>query len=333
MPEALLIAGQSLQRWQLASPAAPLRWELPVGLTAAVPSPDGALLVLTGGEGTAEVVTLAENRRVAALKTHTSVVKGAAFTPDGRGLLLISGNGNSFHYHDRHTWKTLGVIQSPMNIRRVAILGSGVAVAGTFSSAAILLKLPELSLSRDPAGQFPVQEVASSPSGAWIVVVEEGGRFLRFRSEELPVGEPLFTEAQAAAADISSDGERVVWAGRTRLQLRSVAGPVLWEREVEDNLIDVAFSPDDHLVAAASLEGPVRVWSVEDGALKAVLRGHNSRVPHVEFSPDGRSLYTASWDHSARRWGMEVLEAPIQTLRAQIEADWGFTSEQQPDGI
>lgn len=37
-------------------------------------------------------------------------------------------------------------------------------------------------------------------------------------------------------------------------------------------------------------------------AQKAVLRGHNSSVPSVSFSPDGEQIVSGSWDKTVRRW-------------------------------
>jgi WD40 repeat protein len=95
-------------------------------------------------------------------------------------------------------------------------------------------------------------------------------------------------------------------------------------------MIDVAFSPGERWVAASSLEGPIRVWSVEGGQLRALLRGHSNRVPHVEFSADGGTLFSASWDHSARRWGTAPFDAPVAELQRAIEEAWGEAASTPP---
>ena len=49
----------------------------------------------------------------------------------------------------------------------------------------------------------------------------------------------------------------------------------------------------------------VRIWDVESGSLFAVIRGHTGIVEHVEFSPDGSRLLTASHDGTARLWDID----------------------------
>ena len=75
------------------------------------------------------------------------------------------------------------------------------------------------------------------------------------------------------------------------------------------------FAPDSARIATA--HGPlrhgavdpdesvVRIWDVATGVALGVLAGHSQRVADVSFSPDGRSLVSASDDGSARIWDAE----------------------------
>jgi WD40 repeat protein len=58
-------------------------------------------------------------------------------------------------------------------------------------------------------------------------------------------------------------------------------------------IYDVAFAPDDSIVATASADGTVRLWAPRTGRQDVVLR-HDGVVWDVDFSPDGSKLASAS---------------------------------------
>jgi WD40 repeat protein len=61
----------------------------------------------------------------------------------------------------------------------------------------------------------------------------------------------------------------------------------------------VAFSPDSKTLASAGDDRTVRLWDPNTGRQKAVLRGHQSLVSCLAYSPDGKRLATGSSDESA----------------------------------
>jgi len=67
------------------------------------------------------------------------------------------------------------------------------------------------------------------------------------------------------------------------------------------------------------------VWDAETGALRAVLSGHAARVSAVDFSRDGATLATASWDGTARLWDLATLDASVESLVHDAEVTWGLT--------
>jgi WD40 repeat protein len=67
------------------------------------------------------------------------------------------------------------------------------------------------------------------------------------------------------------------------------------------NARTLAFSPDRALVASGALDGAVRVWDANTGALvKTLVTG--GPIVALSFSPDGRTLLAASTDKTARLW-------------------------------
>ena len=81
----------------------------------------------------------------------------------------------------------------------------------------------------------------------------------------------------------------------------------------------VCYSPNGQLIASASSDRTVRVWSVHGGLLQ-VLTGHNNWVTAVAFSPNGQYLVSASRDNTLKLWQWheaagKFADDPIETFK------------------
>ncbi|EWZ28531.1 hypothetical protein FOZG_17744 [Fusarium oxysporum Fo47] len=75
-----------------------------------------------------------------------------------------------------------------------------------------------------------------------------------------------------------------------------------------DDVYSVVFSHDSKVVASASGDNTVRLWSVETGKCKHVLEGHGSSVLSVVFSHDSKAVASGSGDNTVRLWSVETGE-------------------------
>ena len=56
----------------------------------------------------------------------------------------------------------------------------------------------------------------------------------------------------------------------------------------------VCFSPDGNSIASAGSDKLIKLWDIKTGKLRKTLKGHNSRVFSIAFSPKGDTLISGS---------------------------------------
>jgi WD40 repeat protein len=107
---------------------------------------------------------------------------------------------------------------------------------------------------------------------------------------------------QLAALSLSTASGNAVklWDANTGQELLTMAGHTDW-------LAGLAFSPDGKRLASTSLDGTVRVWSLEPGreivTILSPIAGYGNRVV---YSPDGREFATNGGDGTATIWNAET---------------------------
>jgi len=78
---------------------------------------------------------------------------------------------------------------------------------------------------------------------------------------------------------------------------------------------NIAFSPDGELLATASDDKTIRIWSLASGKRVATLRGHEEAVLCVEFSQNGQELLSGSKDTQIKLWNIAE-EKEIRTYKS-----------------
>jgi WD40 repeat protein len=86
--------------------------------------------------------------------------------------------------------------------------------------------------------------------------------------------------------------------------LWNVEGEKIWQKKLEDKVRCVAFSPIEEfpLIVSGSCDGTIQFWNVEGYAIGNPLKGHQDVIRSVKFSPDGKSIISASEDGTLRKW-------------------------------
>jgi WD40 repeat protein/serine/threonine protein kinase/energy-coupling factor transporter ATP-binding protein EcfA2 len=275
-------------------------------------SPDGHEVATIGSDGELSIrdaITL--QRRGDPVPTGAGRCCRAlavAFSPDGRSV--VAGAGSHLSSVDVRA----GAVErppldvgAPLSDLEFSRDGKLVA-AGTGDGTVALVDVERWSVRRRvPVSSGRELGVALSPDGNLLASVGNEGRVLLENvggggRTTLAVG-----KGPAFAVDFSADGNFLA-AGLANgaavlidLQRRPAEAEALVGHS--GYIFDLAFSPDDNLLAVASTSG-VTLWDVPTRQRIGELVGR-SGPSQLAFSPDARSLATTWFDHSLIVWDLD----------------------------
>ena len=188
------------------------------------------------------------------------------------------------------------------------------------------------------------REIALLPTRRiWDMAVSHDGRILascgaykdKIRLWEVATGEEITTvDQEGRAVALSPDGRTLasssgfgieLWDVETGSQVAAISG------EGTSGIEALAFSPDGRLLAAGEAWSgtSVHLWDLETATRTATLEGHKDRVNSLVFSPDGRTVASASHDHTVKLWDV-ASESIVTTFEGHTS--WVFSVDFSPDG-
>ena len=75
-----------------------------------------------------------------------------------------------------------------------------------------------------------------------------------------------------------------------------------WAGQLDDYVIDLAWSPDGTMLAAASASGPITLYASQDGASRHALPGHDGGTNAVAWRPGGTFIASGGQDGTVKLW-------------------------------
>jgi WD40 repeat protein len=285
-------------------------------------------VVTAGVDGYARIFRISDGGQVVRFRVRRYDMNGAAFSPDGRQIVTVSGDGYG------RVWETAighwdtGIVQQVggtfgfgSQMSSVAFSADGAKIVTTEDDGYTDIwdattSPPKLSkVIQEPGNSVP-HDAAFSPDGSVVVTVGSDGtarewsstsrnQVLLFGTSSGLVRTAAFSGSEVITA--SSDGTAKIWDAEP-IEQRGLL-PSGMGQQVNTS----TFSPaNPHIVATANANGTVSVWNTSP-------RPHVVRTIQVpdaisaEFSPNGKLLATAGKER-VLIWQMSNLRSPVLVI-------------------
>ncbi len=156
---------------------------------------------------------------------------------------------------------------------------------------------------------YPVVALAASPrapvvaaSGYGAIDLVDPATRSPLGAIEFPEGEPLVLAFSRSGRLLLAAGGRPVQSGAAVLFDVATGKRLSSVGDEPDAIIAADISPDEKLVAIGCTSRLVKLYSTEDGSLKATIEKHTDWVTAVAFSPDGKYLATGDRIGNIHLW-------------------------------
>jgi WD40 repeat protein len=282
-------------------------------------SPDGRYVARGDNDGTIRVFSVQTGRDKSpplwVLLGHTGAVQSLAFSHDSATLMSAAADGSVRVWRLPNrlvAWRTSQAVPDA----RFGVDGHTIVMG---DSRAISKSLPENRAQsffwrRGGAvrGTEQLRSLALSPDSSNVVAVTSQSplpRVFELSSDKEDKEKVIPFKAQTTwlltRVDYNPDPTRpwiaVGNSGGGVEMLDMTTGDLRWASDTGDSVSDVRFSRDGSMVAAASLDGTVRLFDTVSGReLRSI--SHSTPVTTVAFTTDGTHLATYAEDRRIRIW-------------------------------
>ncbi|QYX30373.1 nSTAND1 domain-containing NTPase [Sphaerospermopsis torques-reginae] len=295
-------------------------------------SPDGQLLA-SGSEDNTIKIWRRDGKLQQTLSGHKDRVFSVIFSPDNKLLIAASfDNTISFWRYDSNTNLLTNLFTNLFtnqpNFRLIEKDGllaislspdSKILATANSKGEIKLWALNGQLMKTINAHQQKIWSVNFSPDGKTIATASADKTVKLWHLE----GKELKTlpghNDEVLAVKFSPDGNTLASASKDKtVKLWDINGQLLHTFEGHNNqVLDVNFSPDSKTIVSASADDTVKVWMIPNNLkLKKDLKshpqfpiytflGHGGKASEASFSPDGKTIVSASADSTIKLWHLQ----------------------------
>lgn len=300
-------------------------------------SPDGTHFALFSGGG-GRLITGESGAEVFSFGDHTGGIASAAFSPDGRQLVMVSNDQtvSIWSLEDRlkratvktDDWLTYEDSTTPVEAATFSADGGFVLLRSSDGQAGVwnaetgdvvaALNRPEKDIADARFGSDRHTVFTSHRDGTirrWNA--NSGVQIEVFSGHRGGISSFALMAGGAQILSASQDGTARVWNAEGRRESMTFGRPPV-------SVTHAAFSGDGSLIATASTDMAARLLDVATGREMAVFKGHSNELARVEFTADGTRLLTMSnkaegYDYSARVWD---IASQKELSKLNLQGNW-----------
>jgi WD40 repeat protein len=270
-------------------------------------------------------------------KGHNDAVNSIVFWPSASAFYTASSDGKIIRWElSDSTKKPNIIIDNKLVNKSIDISADGQWLAiGTYGAG---LGLFDLKNPGNEARYFPnvgknIEVLKFAPDGKTIIACSDSN-LLEFNVTSGAGIVAGSVDGYILSLDVSPDGKMIA-AGTKNGKV------VLWDRakgykkqilltENKNQIPAVAFNHKGDMLACGEVLGYLKTWDLKENKLLANVKGHSARITCIRFSPDDKTIATASYDQAVNLWNADNLND--QPIKLKDHESWVIALAFSPFG-